>query len=345
MLKRKAVKKIVKKRVSEAIAKYEKTRANQDNAGGSGSVNAGGSRSVNAGGIDAPKVHGCTYKTFLNCQPHKFNGTKGVVGLTRWFEKMEHVFEFSKCAEEDKVKFAACTFEGRALTWWNGNVHSLGLANANQIPWNNVHEHQSTWVHVLLCFVVRCHKVGHHEKDCRTRIPAACGTSLQNVTCFGCEDNGREGALHEQNPNVVTTTFLLNDYYANILFDSGAEKSFVSTAFTPFIDIAPTALDTSYEVELAYGKVVSTNTVLRSCPLALFNHCFKIGLLPIRLGKRPKKDPRSLSCIKADEKKLEDIPIVRDFPEVFPDDLSGLPPMCEIEFHIDLILGVFPVVK
>ncbi|GJT66530.1 hypothetical protein Tco_1018010 [Tanacetum coccineum] len=57
-----------------------------------------------------------------------------------------------------------------------------------------------------------------------------------------------------QNPNVVAGTFLLNDHYACILFDYGAEKSFISFAFTPFIDIAPTALNTSYEVELAYGK-------------------------------------------------------------------------------------------
>ncbi|GJT83957.1 putative reverse transcriptase domain-containing protein [Tanacetum coccineum] len=58
----------------------------------------------------------------------------------------------------------------------------------------------------------------------------------------------------QQNPNVVTGTFLLNDHYASILFDSGAEKSFVSTVFTPFIDIAPAALDISYDVELANGK-------------------------------------------------------------------------------------------
>ncbi|GJQ95391.1 putative reverse transcriptase domain-containing protein [Tanacetum coccineum] len=61
---------------------------------------------------------------------------KGVVGLRRWFEKVEQVFEISKCAEEDKVKFVVCTFEGRALTWWNENVHTLGLVNANSIPWN-----------------------------------------------------------------------------------------------------------------------------------------------------------------------------------------------------------------
>ncbi|GJS50391.1 hypothetical protein Tco_0600512 [Tanacetum coccineum] len=54
--------------------------------------------------------------------------------------------------------------------------------------------------------------------------------------------------------------------------------------FTPFIDIAPAALDTSYDVQIAYGKVVSTNTVLRGSTLALFNHVFKIDLLLTRLG-------------------------------------------------------------
>ncbi|GKD41788.1 hypothetical protein Tco_1261995 [Tanacetum coccineum] len=84
------------------------------------------------------------------------------------------------------------------------------------------------------------------------------------------------------NPNVVMGTFLLKDHYACILFDFGAEKSLVSSAFTPFIDIAPTTLNTSYEVELADGKV----------------------------------DPGSLACIKADEKKLDYIRVVRDFLEV-----------------------------
>ncbi|GKB78407.1 hypothetical protein Tco_0945302, partial [Tanacetum coccineum] len=69
-------------------------------------------------------------------KPHPFKGTEGVVGLRRWIEKIEQIFEISKCAEGDKVMFAASTFEGRALTWWNGNVHTLGLSNANSIPWN-----------------------------------------------------------------------------------------------------------------------------------------------------------------------------------------------------------------
>ncbi|GJY55997.1 putative reverse transcriptase domain-containing protein [Tanacetum coccineum] len=62
-------------------------------------------------------------------------------------------------------------------------------------------------------------------------------------------------------------------------------------------------------------------------------------------GERPEKDLRSLACIKADEKKLDDIRVVRDFPEVFPDDLLGLPLVREIEFHIDLIPCASPVVR
>ncbi|GJZ81299.1 hypothetical protein Tco_0646293 [Tanacetum coccineum] len=70
---------------------------------------------------EEPTTYGCSYKTFLNCQPRKFNGTEGVFGLSRWFKKMDYVFEISKCAEEDKVKFVACTLKGHTLTWWNGN--------------------------------------------------------------------------------------------------------------------------------------------------------------------------------------------------------------------------------
>nr|GEY14061.1 reverse transcriptase domain-containing protein [Tanacetum cinerariifolium] len=68
----------------------------------------------NAGGAAAPAVRGCSYKTFLNCKPHPFNGNEGVVGLTQWFEKMESTFEISKCAEED-MRFQS---ERLAQAWW-----------------------------------------------------------------------------------------------------------------------------------------------------------------------------------------------------------------------------------
>ncbi|GJV39377.1 putative reverse transcriptase domain-containing protein [Tanacetum coccineum] len=80
----------------------------------------------------------------MNGKPYPFNETEGVVGLRRWIEKVEQVFEICKCAKEDKVMFAASTFEGRALIWWNGNVYTLGLVNANRIPWTEFKSMMST---------------------------------------------------------------------------------------------------------------------------------------------------------------------------------------------------------
>nr|GEZ80673.1 hypothetical protein [Tanacetum cinerariifolium] len=71
-------------------------------------------------------------KTRVN--PGNASGS-GVTNTGRSVNVQEQVFEICKCAEEDKVMFAASTFEGRDLTWWNGNVHTLGLVNANRIPW------------------------------------------------------------------------------------------------------------------------------------------------------------------------------------------------------------------
>ncbi|GKF13163.1 putative reverse transcriptase domain-containing protein [Tanacetum coccineum] len=195
-----------------------------------------------------------------------------------------------------------------------------------------------------------------------------------------------------QGPNIVTGTFLLNNRYARVLVDSGFEKSFVNTSFSHLIDIKPVRLNTSYEVELADGKIVSKNTVLRGCTLNLVNHLFEIDFMPIELGafdviigmdwlverdvvivfgKKvvhiPVKNKmlvvkinsgvsrlKVISCIKArkyiergcqlflaqiTEKKptkrwLEDVHVIHDFPEVFPDDLSGLPPPRQVEFRI-----------
>ena len=45
------------------------------------------------------------------------------------------------------------------------------------------------------------------------------------------------------------------------------------------------------------------------------------------------------------EKCIQDLPIVRDFPEVFPDELPGLTPQRQVEFHIELVPGAAPVAK
>ncbi|GJS84929.1 putative reverse transcriptase domain-containing protein [Tanacetum coccineum] len=68
----------------------------------------------------------CFYTDFMKFQPLNFKGTKGVVGLTRWIEKMESIFNISGCAIKNQVMFATCTLLGVALTWWNGQIRTLG---------------------------------------------------------------------------------------------------------------------------------------------------------------------------------------------------------------------------
>ncbi|GJZ47319.1 putative reverse transcriptase domain-containing protein [Tanacetum coccineum] len=84
--------------------------------------------------------------------------------------------------------------------------------------------------------------------------------------------------------NVVTGMFLLNNHYASILFDTGADRSFASTAFSSQIDITPTALDHYYDVELADERIIGLNTILKGCTLNILNHPFNIDLMPVELG-------------------------------------------------------------
>ncbi|GKB08944.1 hypothetical protein Tco_0837256, partial [Tanacetum coccineum] len=113
--------------------------AGSDGAG-AGGAEAGGARAGGAGaggagvggaGPAATEITGCTYVPFRNCDAQPFKGTEGAVGLCQWFEKLESVFRISDCKERDKVKFPTATLQGRALTWWNGMIASMGIDAAN----------------------------------------------------------------------------------------------------------------------------------------------------------------------------------------------------------------------
>ncbi|GKE35791.1 reverse transcriptase domain-containing protein [Tanacetum coccineum] len=102
------------------------------------STNTHDDESQNSGGGPRRPVqpaHVCSYTDFMKCQPLNFKGTEGVVGLSRWFEKMESVFHISGCAINNQVKFATCTLLGAALTWWNGHVRTLGHDVAYAMTW------------------------------------------------------------------------------------------------------------------------------------------------------------------------------------------------------------------
>ncbi|GJT05281.1 reverse transcriptase domain-containing protein [Tanacetum coccineum] len=94
-----------------------------------------GYNSNGSGPRPAQTARECSYSEFLKCKPLDFKGTEGVVGLTRWFEKMESVFSISNCPAASQVKFATCTLQDDALTWWNAHVKTTTTEAAHAMPW------------------------------------------------------------------------------------------------------------------------------------------------------------------------------------------------------------------
>ncbi|XP_076959092.1 uncharacterized protein LOC143635078 [Bidens hawaiensis] len=207
----------------------------------------------------------------------------------------------------------------------------------------------------------------------------------------------------QQNGDVVNDTFLVDDQFASILFDTGADMSFVSLEIELLLAKPRSKVKSSYTIEVANGKSVTIDSVIRSCKMNLIGHTFSIDLIPMQLGSLDiivgmewlsshhvevvcfekfiripladgqtlrvhgeKPSPSSLNIITCSqvhaylrkkyvafgahivekkEQKIEDILVVREYPEVFPDDVSGLPPVCESEFCIDLVPGANLIAK
>ncbi|GJY04917.1 reverse transcriptase domain-containing protein [Tanacetum coccineum] len=428
--------------------------------------------------------NGCSYKEFMACNLKDYDGKGGAIVYTRWIEKMESVQDMSGCGANQKVKYTACSFIGKALTRWNTQVQTKGLEAVVGMTWEDfkdlmrkefclTNEMQKLetefWCHVMvgagrvaytdyfheltrlvphlvtlknkrieryiygLALQIRamvtatkptkiqsvmlkarmltneeirngslkkntenrgnggelsrkenvrddnkrsrtgrvfatitnpirkeytgtapkctncsfhhnpempCHKctncnhLGHFARDFRagprTMTPvSARNTKTARGSCFecggtdhykvacprlnrasrpggnrqdqpmaieggqGCGKNGNQahgrafmmGAEEtRQDPNIMTRTFTLNNHYPTTLFDSGADYSFYSTTFIPLLDIKPSDLGFSYEIEIASGQLVEINKVIPDCKLEIEGHTFDIDLIPLGHG-------------------------------------------------------------
>ncbi|GJV71884.1 putative reverse transcriptase domain-containing protein [Tanacetum coccineum] len=146
--------------------------------------------------------------------------------------------------------------------------------------------------------------VGHLTRNCKSKGPITRSNQQPvSVICHACREKGNYNyqcsktnnnaqgiayLLRDKNahrdPNVVTGTFFLNQHLARVLFDSREDKSFVSITLASMLNIPPITLDSTYDIEMANGNLVSTNTVIQGAVLILLNQPFEIDLMPIKLG-------------------------------------------------------------
>ncbi|GJU92914.1 reverse transcriptase domain-containing protein [Tanacetum coccineum] len=210
-----------------------------------------------------------------------------------------------------------------------------------------------------------CSSLDHFRNTCPklNRAPRQVGNQLalegsRNNRSNGNQVRGRAFNVNVnameavQDPKVITGLFSLNDHFVTILFDSGADFSFISTEFTPLLNVRPSIVNPGYVIEVANGKKVKVDRIIRDCKLELGVCHEKVVEIPVEDGRilrvhgeRVVGITKALKSAKEDEPKLNDISVVREFEDVFPEDLSGLPPQWQVEFRIDLVLGATPIAK
>ncbi|GJS51155.1 putative reverse transcriptase domain-containing protein [Tanacetum coccineum] len=400
-------------------------------------------------GSNSSQNKACNYKEFCAVMHENFHGTEGVVGLTRWFEKLESQFGISNVAEGDIVKFASSTLLDGALTWWNVYVRSVTLDTAHATPWSDfkamfirkycpqnevkqmenelwnlkvkgtnltaynqrfqelillcpemvpnpdrlleryieglplnikgnvtsskpvdLHEaiemaqglmyQRQHWVftagqgsyagklpyygkcgrhHTDACPPTchNCGRAGHKAKDCRApprpasqrgpKSQGGQGSECSNV--FGCGEKGhykkqfRTMISHAWKPKSEATTNPQNNQRQNQGNPKGNNQASTSTQGGRR---APGRV-----YSLCAEAVVKDNNVVNEVTTT------KDSSFVIKFKKEEETE--------IPERQIEDVPVIKDFPKVFPEDLPGLPPTRQVEFHIDLIPGAAPVAR
>ncbi|GJQ93538.1 reverse transcriptase domain-containing protein [Tanacetum coccineum] len=255
---------------------------------------------------EAPVARQCSYKEFMSCQPINFKGSEGAVRLIRWFERSESVFSRSNCTKDRKVKFATGTLTKEALSWWNSFAQPIGIEESYKI----------TWVEFKKLLI---------KKYCPRTEVQKMEDKFYHLTVKG--NDLKTYVRRFQELATLCPTMMPDSEKMMEVFIGGLPRSIEGnvTASKPqtleeAINIAQRLMDQ----ELALLSVIlAKRYISRGCQVFVIQVMEK----------------------KSDEKRLEDILVVREFPKVFPEDLPSLPPVCQVEFQIDLIPGATPVAR
>nr|GEW99298.1 putative reverse transcriptase domain-containing protein [Tanacetum cinerariifolium] len=371
----------------EALNENEEEQ--KDENGGNGNGNNEGNEN-GGNGNEGNGNHGMNYR-----------GTEGVVGLTRWFEKMETVFNISNYPSKYQVKYATCTLQNSALTWWNSHKRTIGVDVAYAMKWARL---------MKLMTEVYCLRNEVQKME----------TKLWNLTVKGNDLTAYNQRFQEL---ILLYTRMVPDEDDRVeRFIGGLPDNIQGNGYAARSDENKRRMESNprdnrgqqppFKRQNTIGQNVArtytagNNERKGGCTLGLLGHPFDIDLMPVELGsfdiiigmdwlakyhalivcdekvvripygnevliiRGDDCDGRSklniISCTKtqkyiqkgcqvylaqvtskkaedkSEEKRLEDVPIVREFPEVFLEDLPGLPPALQVEFQIDLVPGATP---
>nr|GFA30970.1 DNA/RNA polymerases superfamily protein [Tanacetum cinerariifolium] len=322
--------------INDALAARDATR-NGDDSHTSGT---GARRLVHA-------ARECSYSEFVKCKPLDFKGTEGVVELTRWFEKMESVFSISNCAASNQVKFATCTLQDDALTWWNSYVKTTTTEEAYAMTWATLKK-KMTEVIEFTTELMEDKTMAYAERQAdNKRKSEDIARNNQNQQPYKRQNTGHAYTAGNGDKRLCAGSRPLcpkcnynhegpcppkcnNCKRGNGCFECGAQGQFKRNC--PKLknndrgnqarnDRAPARV-------YAVGNTgANPDNVVAGYPVFLVN-----------ITTKTIKD-------KSKEKQLEDVPIFREFSKVFPEDLPGIPLTRQVEFQIDLIPGAAPVAR
>ncbi|GJS25859.1 reverse transcriptase domain-containing protein [Tanacetum coccineum] len=436
--------------VAAAMAEAEASRARN------------GYNSNGSGPRPAQTARECSYSEFLKCKPLDFKGTEGVVGLTRWFEKMESVFSISNCPATSQVKFATCTLQDDALTWWNAHVKTTTTEAAHAMPWAALKKMMTdkycprgeikkietemwnlkvkgtdvvAYSRRFQQLALMCSRMFPEEVDKIEKyigglpdmilgsVKASKSKTMQEVIEFTTElmedkthayaerqaerkrknDDLSKNNQNQQNKRQNTSQAYTagnsgrKSYAGSKPLIVGADlpmptttttttTTTVTTTTTTVTTTTTTTVTTTTTTTVTTTTTTTTTTTVTTTTIRLRNNdrgnqagndratakvyvVGNAGANPDNVVAGNVTRLNIISCTKAqkymekgfpiflahittkevedksEEKRLEDVPIVQDFPEVFPEDLPGLPPTRQVEFQIDLVPGAAPVAR
>ncbi|GKD88124.1 putative reverse transcriptase domain-containing protein, partial [Tanacetum coccineum] len=267
----------------------------------------------------APPAHECTYLDFMKYKPLYFKGTEGVVELTQWFKRMETVLRISNCTMDNQIKFATYTLLGSALTWWNSHVKTVG------------HDDAIEFATKLMDKKIRTFAERRSENKRKQDDNQQQQNKRQNTGRVYGAGSGEKKPYKGSKPLCSKCNYHHDGQCAPKCHECNRVGHLAHDCRRHFKRECPKLKKNNHDNQGGNG-----NAPVKVYAVGCARTNPDSNVVTAHVTIKEVED-------KSEKKRLEDVPIVRNFPEVFPEDLPGLPPTRQVEFQIDLIPGAAPV--